>query len=75
MASIDVKLNSNYANNDSLKIISDELEKNSIIHEIYYQKDLITKLNNNVKTRRITPTIQLNSRGGLYDPVMKTLNI
>jgi len=49
MASIDVKLNSNYANNDSLKIISDELEKNSIIHEIYYQKDLITKLNNNVK--------------------------
>ena len=49
MASIDVKLNSNYANNDSLKIISDELEKNSIIHEIYYQEDLITKLNNNVK--------------------------
>ena len=49
MASIDVKLNSNYANNDSLKIISDGLKKNSIIHEVYYQKDLITKLNSNVK--------------------------
>ena len=38
MASIDVKLNSNYANNDSLQTISASLEKNKIVHEIYYQK-------------------------------------
>ena len=39
MASIDVKLNSNYANNDSLQTISTSLEKNKIVHEIYYQKN------------------------------------
>ena len=49
MASIDVKLNSSYANNDSLSQISLELEKNSLVHEIYYQKNLIEKLNSNVK--------------------------
>ena len=49
MASIDVKLNSNYANNDSLQNISAELEKNQIVHEIFYQKNLIDKLNNNIR--------------------------
>ena len=52
MASVDVKLNSRYANNDSLSQISLELEKNNIVHEIYYQKNLIEKLNTNV--RKIT---------------------
>ena len=28
-----------------------------------------------VSTSRITPTTQLNSRGGLYEPVMKTRNM
>ena len=49
MASIDVKLNSNYANNDSLNNISRELQKNKIVHEIYYQKNLIETLNNNIR--------------------------
>ena len=49
MASIDVKLNSQYANNDSLQAISEKIAKNDIVHEIYYQKDLIKKLNKNVK--------------------------
>ncbi len=49
MASIDVKLNSNYANNDSLNNISRELQKSKIVHEIYYQKNLIEKLNNNIR--------------------------
>ena len=28
-----------------------------------------------VSTSRMTPTFQLNSRGGLYEPVMKTRNM
>ena len=49
MASIDVKLNSSYANNDSLNNISGLLQKNKIVHEVYYQKNLIEKLNNNIR--------------------------
>ena len=49
MASIDVKLNSNYANNDSLNNISRQLQKNKIVHEVYYQKNLIETLNNNIR--------------------------
>jgi cell division transport system permease protein len=48
MASIDVKLNSSYANNDSLKNTSSRLEKNDIVYEVFYQKNLIKKLNSNV---------------------------
>jgi cell division transport system permease protein len=49
LASIDVRLNSIYANNDSLQNISSQLEKNNIVHEVFYQKDLIDKLNSNVR--------------------------
>jgi len=49
LASIDVKLNSVYANNDSLQKISTQLERNNIVHEVFYQKDLIDKLNSNVR--------------------------
>lgn len=49
MASIDVKLNSSYANNDSLNNISSLLQKNKIVHEVNYQKNLIEKLNNNIR--------------------------
>ena len=48
MASIDVKLNSSYANNDSLQNISSRLEKSDIVNEVFYQKNLIKKLNSNV---------------------------
>lgn len=48
MASIDVKLNSSYANNDSLQIISSRLEKSDVVYEVFYQKNLIKKLNSNV---------------------------
>jgi len=49
LASIDVRLNSIYANNDSLQKISSQLERNNIVHEVFYQKDLIDKLNSNVR--------------------------
>ena len=48
MASIDVKLNSSYANNDSLQNISSRLEKSDLVYEVFYQKNLIKKLNSNV---------------------------
>ena len=47
-ASIDVKLNSSYANNDSLQNISKRLEKSDVVYEVFYQKNLIKKLNINV---------------------------
>jgi cell division transport system permease protein len=47
-ASIDVKLNSSYANNDSLQNISTRLEKSDVVYEVFYQKNLIKKLNINV---------------------------
>jgi len=49
LASIDVKLNSVYANNDSLQKISTQLARSNIVHEVFYQKDLIDKLNSNVR--------------------------
>ena len=48
MASIDVKLKSSYANNDSLQNISSRLEKSDVVYEVFYQKNLIKKLNSNV---------------------------
>jgi cell division transport system permease protein len=52
LASIDVKLNANYANTDSLAVIKNELNKNASVHDIFYQENLIDKLNSNVS--RIT---------------------
>jgi cell division transport system permease protein len=52
LASIDVKLNANYANTDSLTVIKNELNKNISVHDIFYQENLIDKLNSNVS--RIT---------------------
>lgn len=52
LASIDVKVNANYANTDSLSSIKLELHKNTSINEIFYQENLIDKINKNVN--RIT---------------------
>ena len=49
LASIDVKLNADYANSDSLSLISKELTENPIVHEVYYQKTVLDQLNKNVK--------------------------
>ena len=48
LASIDVKLNATYANTDSLAVIKEELSKSTSVHDIFYQENLIDKLNNNV---------------------------
>ncbi len=47
LASIDIKLNANYANVDSLQQITADLSKNSAVFEAYYQKDLVDKINKN----------------------------
>ena len=48
LPSIDVKLNATYTNTDSLAIITSELNKNMAVHDIFYQENLIDKLNSNV---------------------------
>ena len=48
LASIDVKLNANYANTDSLQLITNELIENNNVFEVFYQEDLVDKLNSNV---------------------------
>ena len=47
LASIDVKLNAIYANTDSLTLIDLNLRENDIVHEVFYQKDLVKKINSN----------------------------
>ncbi|OFX76938.1 MAG: cell division protein FtsX [Bacteroidetes bacterium GWE2_29_8] len=47
--SIDIHLNSEYTNNDSLSIIESEIRANPIVKEVAYQKDLISIVNSNVR--------------------------
>ena len=49
LPSIDVRFNADWANNDSIAIIQDQLLKNSAVKEIYYQKSLVGLINQNVR--------------------------
>ncbi len=49
LASIDIKLNAAYANTDSLEVINTELSQNANVYEVFYQQNLVKKLNSNVK--------------------------
>ena len=49
LPSIDVKLNADYANTDSLAVIEASLMQNAKIKEVFYQKDLVSLINENVK--------------------------
>lgn len=49
LASIEVQLFAPYANNDSIKVIEEELKEISQIKEVFYQKSLIHLVNENVK--------------------------
>jgi len=48
LPSIEVKLVARYANNDSLKVVSDRMMENSSVKEVLYQKSLVQELNNNI---------------------------
>jgi len=53
LESIDIKLKASYANSDSLLILEEKLIKNDLIHEVFYQKDLVEKINENVRKMSI----------------------
>ena len=48
-ATIDVKLQADYANTDSITVIESHLKQNPLVKEIRYQKSLVDKVNDNVK--------------------------
>lgn len=48
-ASINLKAKADYVNTDSLNLITRQLMHNSIVREVYYQKALVDKLNENVR--------------------------
>ena len=48
-ASIDVFMNAQYANNENLERLEQQLVNNEIVKEIIIQKDLIAAINTNVK--------------------------
>jgi cell division transport system permease protein len=49
LASIEVKFLASYANNDSIQVIENDLIEFDQIKEVYYQKNLIHTVNENVK--------------------------
>lgn len=55
LASIDIRLKAEYANNDSLKLLETKLLKNNIVKEVFYQKSLVELVNRNL--RRISLVI------------------
>jgi cell division transport system permease protein len=48
-AKIDVRLNADYANNDSLTKIEKQITKNESVKEVYYQKSLVQVVNENIR--------------------------
>ena len=49
LESINIKLKASHANPDSMLMLQQELQKNEYIHEVFYQKDLVEKINNNAR--------------------------
>jgi cell division transport system permease protein len=47
-AQIDVRLNANYANNDSLEVLEKQMLQNEFVKEVYYQKSLVKIVNENI---------------------------
>jgi cell division transport system permease protein len=49
-ASIDIRLNANYAEPDSMQKIADDIQKNKIVREVSYQRTEVSKMNENFRT-------------------------
>lgn len=47
--SIDIKLQAEYANNDSLVVLETRLRSNPIVTEVFYQRSLVNLVNENVR--------------------------
>lgn len=54
LATIDVKLQADYANTDSIAVLEARLKQNPIVKEIHYQKSLVDLVNDNVKKISLT---------------------
>ena len=48
-ANIDVKLQADYANSDSIAVLEARLKQNPLVKEIHYQKSMVDLVNENVK--------------------------
>lgn len=55
LASIDIRLNADYANNDSLKVLEKKLLGSPLVKEVFYHKSLVELVNRNI--RRISAVI------------------
>ncbi|NTW25902.1 MAG: cell division protein FtsX [Lentimicrobium sp.] len=55
LASIDIRLNAAYANNDSLKVLEKRLITSPLVKEVFYHKSLVDLVNQNI--RRISIVI------------------
>lgn len=53
VGSIEMQMNADYANSDSLKWITKELKSNAKVTDITYQKDLMDQVNDNLKKTSI----------------------
>ena len=49
LPSIDVRFHAAYANTDSIAVIEAQLQENTDVKEVYYQKSLIDLINNNIR--------------------------
>jgi len=49
LASIELKLNAEYANQKNISTIESNLRKFDIVHDVYYQKSLVSAVNENVR--------------------------
>jgi len=50
LSSIDVYMKADFANNQSIEILSKQLQKNPLINEVRYQKSLVDMINQNIRT-------------------------
>ncbi len=55
LASIDIRMKAEYANNDSLKVLENKLITNPVVKEVFYHKSLVDLVNQNI--RRISIVI------------------
>ncbi len=55
LASIDIRMNAEYANNDSLKVLEKKLLMSPVVKEVFYHKSLVDLVNQNI--RRISIVI------------------
>lgn len=49
LASIDIRLNAQYANNDSLQLLEKQLLENKLVKEVFYHKSLVDVINRNIR--------------------------